>query len=102
MALCPNSVDGGDPDHFLALQVSKEALKDSGYLERSFNRHKAGIILGRGFGTCMQHGLVVDQTLKLLQQLNPDLDPDTLAQIRQELKASIPAFYRRNVSGFGS
>ena len=96
--IMPNSVDGGDPDHFLALKVSKEALKDSGYLERPFNRHKAGIILGRGtylnrgFGTCMQHGLVVDQTLKLLQQLNPELDPDTLAQIRQELKASIPPF----------
>ena len=88
--IMPNSVDGGDPDHFLALKVSKEALKDSGYLERPFNHHKAGIILGRGtylnrgFGTCMQHGLVVYQTLKLLQQLNPELDPDTLAQKRHQ------------------
>ncbi|MBW4662607.1 MAG: polyketide synthase dehydratase domain-containing protein [Chroococcus sp. CMT-3BRIN-NPC107] len=96
--IMPNSVDGADPDHFLALKVSRDALKDSGYLDRPFNRHKAGIILGRGtyvnrgFGNWMQHGMVVDQTLKLLQQLNRDLDADTLTQIRQELKASLPPF----------
>ncbi len=96
--IMPNSVDGADPDHFLALKVSRDALKDSGYLDRPFNRHKAGIILGRGtyvnrgFGNWMQHGMVVDQTLKLLQQLNPHLDVDTLTQIRQELKASLPPF----------
>ncbi len=96
--IMPNSVDGADPDHFLALKVSRDALKDSGYMDRPFNRHKAGIILGRGtyvnrgFGNWMQHGMVVDQTLKLLQQLNPSLDADTLTQIRQELKASLPPF----------
>ena len=96
--IMPNSVDGADPDHFLALKVSRDALKDSGYLDRPFNRHKAGIILGRGtyvnrgFGNWMQHGMVVDQTLNLLQQLNPHLDADTLTQIRQELKASLPPF----------
>ncbi len=96
--IMPNSVDGADPDHFLALKVSRDALKDSGYLDRPFNRHKAGIILGRGtyvnrgFGNWMQHGMVVDQTMSLMQQLNPHLDADTLTQIRQELKASLPPF----------
>jgi acyl transferase domain-containing protein/phosphopantetheinyl transferase len=94
----PNSVDGADPDHFLALKLARDALKDAGYLDRPFNREKTGIILGRGtyfnrgFGTVLQHGMIVDQTLELLRQLNPGLDEDTLSRIRKELKASLPPF----------
>jgi acyl transferase domain-containing protein len=47
----PSSVEG-DPSHFLALKMARDALKDAGYLDKSFNREKAGIILGRGsFGS---------------------------------------------------
>src|SRR5919202_966906 len=94
----PNSVDGADPDHFLALKLARDALKDAGYLDRPFNREKTGIILGRGtyfnrgFGTVLQHGMIVDQTLELLRQLNPGIDEDTLSRIRKELKASLPPF----------
>ena len=96
--IMPNSVDGGEPDHFLALKVAWEALKDSGYLTRPFNREKAGIILGRGtyinrgFATLLQHGQIVDQTLDILQQLNPGLESTTLEEIRRQLKASLPPF----------
>lgn len=96
--IMPNSVDGADPDHFLALKLARNALSDAGYLDRPFNREKTGIILGRGtyfnrgFGTVIQHGMIVDQTLELLRQLNPGLDEDTLSSIRRELKASLPPF----------
>lgn len=96
--IMPSSVDGGEPDHFLALKVASDALEDAGYLKRPFDREKAGIILGRGtyinrgFATLLQHGQIVDQTMTLLQQLNPELDPATLDQIRQQLKASLPPF----------
>jgi len=96
--IMPNSVDGGEPDHFLALKLAHEVLKDAGYIDRPFNREKAGIILGRGtyinrgYNTLLQHGQIVDQTLDLLRQLNPGLDEETLATIRKELKASLPPF----------
>lgn len=96
--IMPNSVVGADPDHFLALKLAQDALTDAGYGEREFDRERTGIILGRGtyinrgFTNLLQHGLVVDQTLGLLQQLHPDLPADTLAQIRQQLKASLPPF----------
>lgn len=96
--IMPTSVDGGEPDHFLALKLAKEALRDAGYLKRPFNRQNTGIILGRGtyinrgYNTLLQHGQIVDQTLDLLSQLLPHLDPDTYSKIRSQLKASLPPF----------
>jgi acyl transferase domain-containing protein len=43
----PNSIDGGDPDQFLALRVAYEALEDAGYLKRPVNRERIEVILGR-------------------------------------------------------
>ncbi|MEC4982592.1 MAG: beta-ketoacyl synthase N-terminal-like domain-containing protein [Oscillatoria sp. PMC 1068.18] len=96
--IMPNSVDGGEPDHFLALKLAKEALKDAGYLAKPFNREKTGIILGRGtyinrgYNTLLQHGQIVDQTLSLLEQFLPQMDGETKGKIRRELKASLPPF----------
>ncbi len=96
--IMPNSVDGGEPDHFLALKLAWEALQDAGYIDRPFNREKTGIILGRGtyinrgYNTLLQHGQIVDQTLNLLKQLHPDLDENTLDEIRKQLKTSLPPF----------
>ncbi|MCP6761111.1 MAG: polyketide synthase dehydratase domain-containing protein [Fischerella sp. CENA71] len=96
--IMPNSVDGGEPDHFLALKLAWEALQDAGYIDRPFNREKTGIILGRGtyinrgYNTLLQHGQIVDQTLDLLRQLHPELDETTLHEIRKQLKASLPPF----------
>lgn len=97
-SIMPNSVDGGEPDHFLALKLAKEALRDAGCLDKPFNRDKTGIILGRGtyinrgYNTLLQHGQIVDQTLDLVKQLLPDLEAETAQKIRQELKASLPPF----------
>ncbi|HEY9740480.1 MAG TPA: beta-ketoacyl synthase N-terminal-like domain-containing protein [Coleofasciculaceae cyanobacterium] len=94
----PNSVEGSDPDHFLALKLARDALDDAGYTQKPFNQEKTGIILGRGsyinrgFTNVVQHGMMVDQTLDLLRQLNPALEEDTLSQIRKELKAGLLPF----------
>jgi len=96
--IMPNSVDGGEPDHFLALKLCWEALKDANYLERPFNREKTGIIIGRGtyinrgYNTLLQHGQIVDQTLNVIQQLLPELETETLSEVRQQLKATLPPF----------
>ncbi len=96
--IMPNSVEGGDPDHFLALKLAHDALQDAGYTERPFNRERAGIILGRGtflnrgFIGALQHAMIVDQTLALLRQLHPELSPETLVILRRELKAGLPPY----------
>src|SRR5207248_10063223 len=65
----PRTVDGSEPEHFLALRVAYEALADAGYAERAFNRDRTAVIVGRGTFlnrgsvTSLQHGLIVDQTV---------------------------------------
>jgi len=94
----PTAVDGADPEQFLALRVAHETLEDGGYMDREFNRKATAVILGRGsfpnrgLVTALQHGMVVDQTLDLLQRLRPEYGEDVLAEIKQELKAGIPQF----------
>ena len=94
----PNSVDGGEPDQFLALRLAKAALADAGYLDRPFDGDRTGVILGRGtyinrgYNTLLQHGQIIDQTLGLIKQLMPELPPETLKTIRADLKATLPPF----------
>ncbi len=96
--IMPNSVDGGEPDQFLALQVAQEALADSGYANAVVDRERVEVIIGRGtyinrgFTTVVQHGLVVDQVLRILKELHPEHSTEELQQIKRELKASLPPF----------
>ena len=97
----PSSIDGGEPDHFLALRVAHDALADAGYRsdgKGSVRGDRVEVIIGRGayinrgFTNLVQHGMIVDQTLRLLSQLHPEHTGDDLARIRRELKASLPPF----------
>lgn len=103
--IMPRSIDGGEPDHFLALRVAYEALEDSGYVQRPFNRERTAVIIGRGtyinrgYTTLVQHGMMVDQTLRILQQLHPEYTEEELERIKQELKASLPPFNAETAPG---
>ena len=44
----PNSIDGGEPDQFLALRVAYEALADAGYSKRPVDGERVEVIVGRG------------------------------------------------------
>ncbi len=103
--IMPNSVDGGEPEQFLALKQAREALADAGYLNRPFNREKTGIIIGRGVYlnrgnmNYMQHGLVIDQTLELLEQICPDLPESTWEKIQAGIRKSLPPFDAQTIPG---
>ena len=93
--IMPNSIDGGEPDQFLALRIARDALDDAGYLS-GFDHRDTGIVLGhstylhRGQGAILQNTLVLDQTLDLLEVVCPTIDAGTLAEIRSRLKAKLP------------
>ena len=97
----PTSIDGGEPDHFLALRVAHEALADAGYRRDGTGPVRGdrvevivgrGAYINRGFTNLVQHSLIIDQTLRLLSQLHPNHTKEELSQLRRELKASLPPF----------
>lgn len=107
--IMPIGVDGGEPDQWLALKVAYDALQDAGYLERlaasPAERQRTGVILGkgtylnRGNLNMVQHSLVVDQTLRVLQTLYPETGAADLAQIRDALKDALPPFNAETAPG---
>jgi acyl transferase domain-containing protein len=93
----PDSLDGVEPDHFLALKVAKAALDDAGWQkQKNFPRERTDIIIGHGVYVnpsnvnWIQHGLVLDQTVALLAQINPHWTAAELKDIHQKLKAQLP------------
>jgi acyl transferase domain-containing protein len=94
----PSSVDGSEPDHFLALRVAHEALGDAAYDGQAVDKHRVAVILGRGtyvnrgYTGLVQHGLVLDQTIRLLRQLHPEYSEEELNSIKHELKVTLPPF----------
>jgi acyl transferase domain-containing protein/phosphopantetheinyl transferase len=94
--IMPNSIDGGEPDQFLALRVARDALLDAGYTGDAYDHRDTGIVLGhssylhRGQGTVIQNHTVLDQTMELLHVVCPLLGGDKLAEIRQLLEKKLP------------
>lgn len=97
LGVMPNSIDGGEPDQFLALRVARDALADAGYLT-GYDHASTGIILGhstylhRGSANSVQHGVVVDQTVDLVRQLFPDAPAAAFEKLRATLVAQLPPF----------
>jgi len=96
--VAPNTVDGGEPDQFLALEQAANALDDAAFDTRPVPGDRVAVILGRGtyinrgFTTVVQHGIMVDRTLAILRQLHPETSDADIAELKAALKASLPPF----------
>jgi acyl transferase domain-containing protein len=94
----PNSLDGGEPDHFLTLRVADEAIRDAGYARDGLDPERTEVILGRGtyinrgVTSLYQHVVVVEQTLDIIRQLRPDLAEEEIAKIKDQLREQLPPF----------
>lgn len=94
--IMPGSVEGSDPEKFLALKVARRVLEDAGYVRRAFDRKRTAVILGhgnyvnRGMGTAFYHTMVINQVLDILKTLHPETTENDIQLIRRELKAGLP------------
>ncbi|MGW7424129.1 beta-ketoacyl synthase N-terminal-like domain-containing protein [Streptomyces sp. NPDC054813] len=87
--IMPNSVDGTEPDQLIALDVAAAAIADAGGADRLPDRHRIGVVLGRG--GYLTPGLVrldqrvrtAGQLIRTLGELVPDLTPGQLARVRE-------------------
>lgn len=104
----PSAVDGAEPEHFLALKVASEALADAGDPEIPINRERTDLIIGRGtfinrgYTTLHQHGLFIDQTLRLVQELTPEFPKEKLQELKEKLKSNLPPFTPETAPGLVS
>ncbi|WP_055617857.1 type I polyketide synthase, partial [Streptomyces phaeochromogenes] len=86
--IMPNSVPGTEPDQLIALNVAAAALADAGGEDRLPDRHRIGVVLGRG--GYLTPGLVrldqrvrtAGQLVRTLGELLPDLDAGQLERVR--------------------
>lgn len=96
LGVMPSSVDGSEPDQFLALRIAHAALADAGAIDG--NHDRTGVIIGhstylhRGNAAVVQHGVVLDQTREILGQIMPSADPATLDRVRAEMVKRLPPF----------
>jgi acyl transferase domain-containing protein len=103
--IMPNAVDGGEPDHYMALQASQDALKDCGALDLELVKQRTAVIIGRGTyvnrgnAAAMQQGVVVETILRVLKQLHPEHTAEELAEIKRKLQSSLPPFNADTSSG---
>ena len=94
----PITVEGGEPDQWLALRVAHEALADAGYPESPAEHERTEVILGkgtyvnRGNLTVGYHGMTIDYVLQVLRNLHPEYSDQELREIKQELKSGLPPF----------
>jgi acyl transferase domain-containing protein len=92
----PLTVPGGDPDQFLGIKAATEALEDAGLEGDRIPRERTEVILGHGnyFNsgntTWFQRGMGLDQTLRILRQLFPELSDREADRIRGYLDRSLP------------
>ncbi|WP_427919371.1 beta-ketoacyl synthase N-terminal-like domain-containing protein [Streptomyces sp. cg40] len=93
--IMPNSVPGTEPDQLIALHVAAAALADAGGESRLPDRHRVGVVLGRG--GYLTPGLVrldqrvrtAGQLVRTLGELLPDLDTGQLDRIRTAFTDSL-------------
>ncbi len=101
----PLSVDGTEPDHFLALRLASDALNDASINLDTVDEERIEVILGggtyikRGGATLFQHGVAIDQTIRVLHQLHPEYTTEELQTIKQGLKANLPPFNAETAPG---
>ncbi len=101
----PRSVDGAEPDHYLALRCAFEAFTDAGVPEVPLERSRTGVIIGRGlfvnrgWVSVFQRTFAVDQVIGVLRRLEPGRSEEDFAALRAELKRNLPTGSAEAVPG---
>jgi len=86
--IMPNSVADTEPDQLIALKVAAQAITDAGGEDQLPDRHRVGVILGRGgyltpgLARLDQRVRTAGQLVRTLSELLPDLKPAQLEQVR--------------------
>ncbi len=95
--IMPKAVEGGEPDQFLVLKTAADAVRDAG-IQGGAGLERTDFILGRGSYlsvgafNLLQRSFIVDQTVRLVSQLQPDLPAEDLSYLKKALLSSLKPF----------
>lgn len=102
VGVMPSVAVGSDPDHLLALKMARDALADAGYLTaaggRSFDGHKAGVVIARGtygnrgLASMLARGFFMDQMMDVIRGLRPDFSETDIRALQTDLKQQLPPY----------
>jgi len=87
--IMPHSVAGTEPDQLIALRVAAQAIADAGGEDRLPDRHRVGVVLGRGgyltpgLARLDQRVRTAGQLVRTLGELLPDLTTGQLDRVRE-------------------
>lgn len=101
----PLSVEGAQPDQFMALQVCHDALVDSGYLPGKADHSRTGVILGhavhahRANTNGIQQAWFESQLQQYLHVLFPEVEQSRLKQATDVIRAKLPRIVPEAVPG---
>jgi acyl transferase domain-containing protein len=101
----PLSVEGAQPDQFLALKVAHDALVDAGYPAGKHDHQATGVILGhavhahRGNTNGIQQVWMDGQTHQLLSALFPDLPEARIREAIAAMQATLPRLSKETIPG---
>jgi acyl transferase domain-containing protein/phosphopantetheinyl transferase len=97
---------GGEPDQWLALQVARDALADTGRAELPEEvRARTAVVFGKGTylnggnAIAVQRGLVIGQTIDLIRRLHPERSEEQLQELREALQEVLPPLGPETVPG---
>lgn len=96
--IMPKAINGGEPDQFLVLKTAADAMRHAGLTPGGPGHENTAFILGRGSYlsagafNLLQRTFIVDQTVKLVEQLHPDLPAGAGNELRASLLASLKPF----------
>jgi acyl transferase domain-containing protein len=94
--IMPSIVPHGDPDQFLMLHVIAGALDDAGVAADAPARQHTDVIVGRGgyitnkISELYYRSDLLGHLLHFLARRFPELSPDELAQVAEELRSTAP------------
>ena len=101
----PTSVEGAQPDQFLALALASDALVDAGCTPGDFDGRTTGVILGHSIHMhrANVNGVLqiwqMEQTRELLHGLFPEAGDDQLDQAIERLGAGLPKISPESLPG---
>jgi acyl transferase domain-containing protein len=101
----PASIQGAEPDHCLLFRCIFEAIEDAGYANRSYDRNRVSVIIGKGnyVGPGMMwltnRTVIVEMIVRIMKQMRPDLTEDQLKRMRAVLRSKLPRLTPESAGG---